>query len=47
MLMIYLILSYKNVINSFFNFIGIIPTKFIIDDGSLYRAIINLEQKFY
>ena len=46
-LMIYLILSYKNVINSFFNFIGIIPTKFIIDDGNLYKAIIKLEQKFY
>jgi len=46
-LMIYLILSYKNVINSFFNFIGIIPTKFIIDDGNLYKEIIKLEHKFY
>lgn len=46
-LMIYLILSYKNIINSFFNFIGIIPNKFVIDDTNLYKAIIKLEQKFY
>jgi hypothetical protein len=47
MLLIYLILSYKNVINSFFNFIGIIPTKFIVDDSNLYKSIIKLKQKFY
>ena len=45
--MIYYIYSYKNVINSFFNFIGILPAKFITDDDYLYKTIIKLEQNFY
>ena len=47
MLMIYLIYRYKNIINSFFNFIGIIPAKFIADDEYLYKTILELEQNFY
>ena len=45
--MICIIYSYKNVINSFFNFIGIIPAKFIADDDYLYKTILKLEQDFY
>jgi len=45
--MIYFIYEYKNTINSFFNFIGILPTKFIVDDDNLYKSIIKLEKKFY
>ena len=45
--MIYYIYSYKNVINSFFNFIGIMPAKFITDDDYLYKTILKLEQNFY
>jgi len=35
------IYAYKNVINSFFNFVGIFPTKFISDDEYFYNAIVN------
>ena len=45
--MIYLIYEYKNTINSFFNFIGILPTKFIADDDNLYQSILKLEKNFY
>ena len=45
--MIYLIYEYKNTINSFFNFIGILPTKFIVDDDNLYQSILKLEKNFY
>jgi hypothetical protein len=39
--------SYKNVINSFFNFIGILPSKFICDDEYFYNTILKLEGDFY
>jgi hypothetical protein len=42
----YFIYSYVNVLNSFLNFIGILPSKFISDDESLYQNIIQL-QEFY
>ena len=45
--MIYLIYEYKNTINSFFNFIGILPTIFIVDDDNLYQSILKLEKNFY
>ena len=45
--MIYFIYEYKNTINSFFNFIGILPTKFIVDDDNLYQSILKLEKDFY
>ena len=47
MVMIYLIYKYKNIINSFFNFIGIIPSKFIADDDNLYKTLLKLEQNYY
>ena len=43
----FLIYKYKNLINSFFNFIGILPTKFIFDDENFYKTIIKLENDFY
>ena len=45
--LIYFIYAYKRVINSFFNFIGIMPSKFITDDENLYKTILKLEQNFY
>ena len=45
--MIYSIYKYKNIINSFFNFIGIIPAKFITDDDYLYKTILKLEKDFF
>ena len=44
--MVYFIYSYVNVLNSFLNFIGILPSKFISDDETLYQNIIQL-QEFY
>jgi len=45
--MIYFIYEYKIIINSFFNFIGILPAKFIVDDNNLYQLILKLEKDFY
>jgi hypothetical protein len=45
--MLYFIYSYKNVINSFLNFIGILPAKYLTDDDYLYKTILKLEQDFY
>ena len=44
---LYFIYAFKNIINSFFNFIGILPAKFIYDDDYLYKTILKLEQDFY
>ena len=46
-IMIYSIYKYKNITNSFFNFIGIIPSKFIADDDNLYKTLLKLEQNYY
>ena len=45
-ILIYFIYSYVYTLNSFLNFIGILPSKFIIDDDVLYQNIIRL-QEFY
>ena len=44
---IYIIYDYKNVENSFLNFIGILPDKFISDDEDFYKSIFKLGQYFY
>lgn len=38
----YFIYSYNKVGNSFWNFIGILPNKFISDDEAFYDSIIKL-----
>jgi hypothetical protein len=43
----YFIYEYKNTINSFFYFIGILPNKFIVDDDNLYQSILKLQKDFY
>ena len=44
--LIYFIYDYATVLNSFLNFIGILPSKFISDDDALYQNILKL-QEFY
>ena len=46
-LFVYFIYLYKKVENSFLNFIGILPAKFIADDESFYKAIFKFGQYFY
>ena len=46
-LCIYFIYQYKNVGNSFWNFIGILPNKFISDDDNFYDSIIKLGELLY
>ena len=43
---IYFIYDYVTIFNSFLNFIGILPSKFICDDDMLYQNILKL-QEFY
>ena len=44
--LIYFIYSYVAVLNSFLNFIGILPSKFISDDEALYQNIIQLQEYY-
>ena len=39
--------TYKKIENSFLNFIGILPSKFIADDKDFYKAIFRLSKYFY
>ena len=43
----YFIISYKNIGNSFFNFIGILPNKFILDDENFYESVLQLGEYLY
>ena len=43
----YFVHVYKNVGNSFWNFIGILPNKFISDDENFYESIIKLGDLLY
>ena len=43
----YFVYDYKNIGNSFWNFIGILPNKFISDDESFYESIIKLGDLLY
>ena len=43
----FFIYQYKNVGNSFWNFIGILPNKFIADDENFYDSIIKLADLLY
>ena len=45
--LVYLIYAYKKIENSFLNFIGILPSKFIVDDETFYNAIFKFGQDFY
>ena len=45
--LIYLIYAYKKIENSFLNFIGILPAKFIADDENFYKSIFKFGQYFY
>ena len=43
----YFIYQYKNIGNSFWNFIGILPNKYISDDENFYDSIIKLGEFLY
>ena len=44
---IYFFAGYKTIFNSFLNFIGIIPEKFLEEDNNIYKTIINYGKKFF
>ena len=46
-LLTYFVISYKNIGNSFFNFIGILPNKFILDDENFYESVLQLGEYLY
>ena len=46
-LVIKLVYSSRDMLNSFLNFIGILPIKYICEDPELYKDILKLEQKIY
>ena len=43
----YFIVRYKNIFNSFLNFIGILPIQYLYEDEHLYNEIIQFGNKYY
>lgn len=46
-LLIYFVYKSKYIFNTFMNFIGILPVKFLLEDPSLYKEILRLERYIY
>jgi len=46
-ILLYFVYSSKYVFNSFLNFIGILPVKYLIEDELLYKDILKLEQHIF
>jgi hypothetical protein len=46
-ILLYFVYSSKYVFNSFLNFIGILPVKYLIEDEMLYKDILKLEQHIF
>ena len=47
MICFYFIYQYKNIGNSFWNFIGILPNKYISEDENFYDSLIKLREVLY
>lgn len=43
----YILYSYKYILNTFLNFIGILPIQYIYEDENLYQEIISFGNKYY
>ena len=46
-IMLYLVNQSKYLLNSFLNFVGILPVKYLIEDESFYQETLRLEQNVY
>ena len=46
-LLLYFVYKSKYIFNTFMNFIGILPAKYLIEDANLYKEILKLEQYIY
>ena len=45
--MLYLVNESKYLLNSFLNFVGILPVKYLIEDEKFYQETLRLEQNVY
>ena len=45
--MLYFVYKSKDIFNSFMNFIGILPVKYLLEDPDFYKEILKLEQYIY
>jgi hypothetical protein len=46
-LLIYFVYSYNSLFNSFLNFVGIFPTRYIVEDELFYNEIIKFGDKYF
>jgi hypothetical protein len=46
-ILIYLIYSSKVMFNTFLNFVGILPLKYLMEDDALYKDVLRLEQHIF
>ena len=46
-LLIYFVYSYNSLFNSFLNFVGIFPTRYIVEDELFYNEIIKFGEKYF
>lgn len=47
LLMMYFVYKSKDIFNSFMNFIGILPVKYLLEDPDFYKELLKLEQYIY
>ena len=47
LIMLYLVNESKYLLNSFLNFVGILPVKYLIEDENFYQETLRLEQNVY
>ena len=47
LIMFYLVNQSKYLLNSFLNFVGILPVKYLMEDDNFYHETLNLEQTVY
>ena len=45
--LVYFVFSSKRMFNTFLNFVGIVPVKYLIEDESLYKDVLKLEQHIF
>ena len=43
----YFVYTFKNLFNSFLNFIGILPSKYLAEDENFYKDIIRFGDEYY
>jgi ABC-type polysaccharide transport system permease subunit len=47
LILLYFVYSSKSMFNTFLNFVGIVPVKYLMEDEQLYKDVLRLEQHIF